>query len=170
MARDQLYFGYGERTPEAIQDILGHYTECEPAILPRYQLGVQSSADIPSNVRDILAVNRTEDEMASFRAYAAIPNEGSHIIGMVAQVDKDDLDVLDNWDIEGLWFTRFNNQFVRIGPKLRLGSASVHASPAGLVTPIENPEYYDHFPSPLNDVARTKEIACLSRIAFLEER
>ena len=167
---ESLYFAYGERNPEAIRAILGHYVSCEPAVLPEYQLGIQIGLDIPQNVRDILAVNRTDEEMANFAAYVAIPSEGSHVIGMVAKVDNDDLALLDNWDIEGLWFTREDQKTVLIGPTLRLGMASVHSKPTGLVTPIESPDYDDHFPAPLNDPVRTKEIAHLSRLAFLEER
>lgn len=168
MANMNTYFAYGERDPQLMAAIIGRPTECRPAVLTGYRLCVQSIVGISPRVREILAANRTEAEMAGFEVYAAVPDEESIIKGIVTEVTDEELGILDNWDVEGLWFQRVPDRPVHLGiDASRLGRATAHALPEDGAGLTEVAGYDDLFPPAINDPIRTRQIAAITREAFL---
>lgn len=167
MASENFYFAYGERTPEVMEAIIGRRPDMEAATLPKYVLGVQHAYEMPELVQKILGTNRTSVEMEKFLAYVVMPEPDLEVEGCVAEVSQEELALLDNWDIEGLWLTRHNQREVYVGN--RAVFASVHALEIVRVMPAA--EYFDsgEFPKFLNDPQRTIEIAQISRHAFLDD-
>ena len=163
------YFAYGERTPKVLGAIIGRDLEVESSTLYDHRLYIQRSSDVDPAVRDILGEPRTLEELDAFRAYVAVPEEGSHIKGAVTELSPSELDLVDYYDINGLWFVRRNGLLASVGQPKRLARVSAHilAFPASLDTV---PSYEGRFPEPLNDVGRTLEIARGARTAFLAEQ
>jgi len=165
------YFGYGERTPQVMEAIIGRVPEYDTAILGGFRLFVQRTVDMTPAVREIMAINRLPDEMENLQVYAAKQAEGAHMPGVVYRdVTDQESKLLDNFDIEGLWFQRFRNRFINIvnddGVKTRLGDADYHANPSGeLVVPAA--QFDGIFPPALSDPLRTLEIARSARERFL---
>jgi hypothetical protein len=123
-----LYFTYGERTPEVLEAIIGRYpTDAEPAVVTSYGLHIQRAPEISDVVKGILGANRTEEEMADFAAYVAVPQEGARIPGIAVGVSPEEMELLDNYDIEGLWLTKLENQHAFIGETGRLARVVLHA-------------------------------------------
>ncbi|OGL29568.1 hypothetical protein A3D14_01640 [Candidatus Saccharibacteria bacterium RIFCSPHIGHO2_02_FULL_47_12] len=175
MSRESLYFAYGERTPQVMGAIIGRVPEYEAAALTGFQLCIQHIVDIPETVQDILAVNRSKREIEEFRAYVAAPSADKYVPGLVFRgVTYEELDILDNWDIEGLWFKRHQDQPVQIvnhdyDATTRLGMADTHADPQGDLTVVNAP-FEGVFPPALNNPQRIMEIARIAREEFLSGR
>lgn len=166
-----LYFAYGERHPEVMEAIIGRRPEVESAILPDYELCVQLAANMPAKVQEILGANRNPEEMSDFAAFVAYPRQRARMNGWVSVVSPEELALLDNWDIEGLWMTRKDAVPAKVGPSAELQHVSLHfVSKKSKVQPARQYFGEGFIPRYLNDVGRTKEIATLARALFLEEQ
>jgi|GEM_PF-6550060 len=165
------YFGYGERTPEVMTAIIGRTPAYDTAILAGFKLFVQRAVDMTPAVRDIMAINRTPQEVEDLKIFAAQQDGKSQIPGLVYRdITDGESALLDNFDIEGLWFSSFRNLFIHIvnedGITARLGDADYHANPTGeLVVPAD--PFEGIFPPALTPPSRAVEIATATRQNFL---
>jgi len=169
--RNISYFGYGERTPQVMEAIIGRVPQYDTAILAGFRLFVQRAVDMTPVVREIMAINRTPEEMENLQVYAAKQEADAQLPGVVYRdVTDQESTLLDNFDIEGLWFQRFRNRFIHVvndgGMTARLADADYHANPSGeLVVPAQ--PFDGIFPPTLSDPLRTLEIARSARDRFL---
>jgi len=166
------YFGYGERTPEVMEAIIGRRPAFERALLPGFQLFIQRLVDMTPEVQAIMAINRTPEELANQQSYAArrTRDENAFLPGLVyLDITDEEFELADNFDIEGLWFSRYRDRFIRIanddGATFRLGGADVHADPIGELG-VPAPPFDGVFPPALTVPSRTIEIATNTRISF----
>lgn len=170
------YFGYGERTPEMMEAIIGRMPEYNVAILPGFRLFIQKAVELPENIQTILSASRTAHEMQELRAYVAMPDRFSYVDGLLYRGLTDtELGILDNWDINGLWFERLERKAVIISNGVRksgrIGMADVHAQTNSAdLQKAEHSKGQHNFPPALNDAERTFEIARLARREFLTEK
>lgn len=169
MAQDRLYFSYGERTPDLMGEIIGRIPESQPAILLGFQLCTQRCVDLPGVVRNILSANRTEREAAELETYGVVAFHGASTPGLINRVSDQEVALLNNYDIDGLWFTLYEDCQVNItdaeSPDVVV-DAAVHAEPFGRHT-IFSDAFEGPFPPALSDPVRAGEIARLSREEFL---
>jgi hypothetical protein len=170
MLMNKSYFGYGERTPETMASIIGRTPERYAAVLPGFRLFVQRVVDLSPAVRNIIGTHRTDKEIEDFKVYAAKRSEDGYLRGLVyTDITPDEFALIDNFDVEGLWFSRHTDQPVSVfnaDGTNRLGTVDVHADPQGELM-IPSNHFTDLFPPPLSDPSRTIEIATLVRMDFL---
>lgn len=165
------YFDYGERAPQVMEAIIGRVPDYDAAVLAGFGLFIQRAVDMTPTVQGIMAANRTPEEMETLQVYAAKPSEHESVPGLVYRdVTDQELALLGNFDVEGLWFKRYIRRFIHIvnddGASARLGDADYHADPAGeLVVPA--PHFEGIFPPNLSNPSRILEIARIARERFL---
>jgi hypothetical protein len=162
-----LYVAYGERTEPVFEAITGRLPEYEPVVVPGFELGVQRAAWMSEQVQAILGEGRTPQEMERFAALVARPKHGARMQGWLTPVSDQELALLDNYDIEGLWLTRYNDQEVRTATGAT--KASVHALTVGRMVTARSTFGDNFMPTFINDEARTIEIATFAREQFLAE-
>ncbi len=167
------YFGYGERTPEVMGAIIGRVPDYDAAVLAGFRLFTQNTVDMSEPVRNIMAINRSPEEMESSQFYVAVASEGDHIPGLVYRgITDQEFALVGNFDLEGLWLKLYRGRFIHIfnedGSSTRLGDADYHANPSGILTKPA-PKFEGIFPPSLSNPERTLEIATIARMKFLAE-
>ncbi len=172
MSKEHLYFAYGDQQDrDLFSAIIGREVRDEqikPAIIFGQKLCVQRINDIDPDVQNILSIHRTDEELATFSAYALMRMHGSRVKGVAARVTSEELELLDNWDITGEWYTRNDQASVQIG--IRSFAATAHVILADKNKKLQGArERFGTAEPPvfLNDRDRTIEIAKRVRTEYL---
>ncbi|MBI2326808.1 gamma-glutamylcyclotransferase [Candidatus Curtissbacteria bacterium] len=100
MANTVEYFAYGVNcVSEMMEALLGRIPKSYAARLNGYELCIQTWDEIPEPVRNILSADWGPD----FRAYRIRPAEDKSVRGIVWQLSPEELALVKNWEMDGLW-------------------------------------------------------------------
>lgn len=164
MANRVAYFAYGaNRNPEMIEAVIGRLPKGEPARLRGFELCVQTWPEIPEPVRNILSPDWGPD----FRAYRIRPAEDKSVRGMIWYITPNELNLIKNWEIDGLWTepARVSADFVGRNHVERGVITSIIHDPSIKIS--LKGERYDPF---LNEKDKMLQAARRSREIYLRER
>ncbi len=148
-----------------IEPMVGRLPNGEPAVLPDYELIVQSGDQIPESVRANLSKQWSEEELANFQTYAIRPKEGAQVEGTLWELTPEERALVDNWEInDGLWYQK-TDVAVNVGGRLVAASTEIiDDQTLPLATEI-NPE----LPVFLNSAKRMIEVARSVRENYLRD-
>lgn len=120
--QDRLYFGYGANSsPLMMEAIIGRRPEGFKAKLMGYALYVQAWEEIPEAAKKILQPSWDKD----FRSYIAVPEEGALTWGMAWYLTSEELPMVGNWELHGIWYTPIQVQIVDLSGRSFEGETEV---------------------------------------------
>lgn len=102
------YFGYGaNRSAPMMEAIIGRRPAGFEAILPGYELCVQTWGQMPRKVRKNLLEQNWGPEFRTYAARAA-DDKAKRVAGVVWSITGQERALLANWELDELWYDPVN--------------------------------------------------------------
>lgn len=163
------YFGYGaNKTPQMMGAIVGKVPKNSiPIHLEDYELVVQGPNQFSKEVRAIVGIHRSPEEVATFSTYAIRPKAGETVLGTLWFLTPLERELVDNWELNnGLWYTK-TDVSIKVLADTITASTEIIDDPS--LTPAS--EMFDKEPPAfLNDEDRMIEVANIVREEYLASK
>lgn len=96
------YFGYGAmKDADVMEAVIGRRPSGEPAVVRGMGLSIQTMAEIPLVVQEVLRRKWPD----SFRSYSLMPRAGATVSGMLWSLTKEEREIVCDWELVYLvWY------------------------------------------------------------------